>query len=85
MSGRRSGPAPRKAKSSPKRLAGEVASVGKKQATNGLVFGVTSGAQKIKAITVKSGAKDPELEGWGAGLTLEATDALTFEEAVEVT
>jgi hypothetical protein len=67
-------------------LAGEVATVGKKQATNKLVFGVASGNQDIKEITVKSGTKSPKFSGWGvSSITDEASDELTFEEAVEVT
>jgi hypothetical protein len=68
------------------KLAGEVATVGKKATTDKLVFGVTSGKQDIKEITVKSGTKKPAFRGWGfAAITMEASDELTFEEALEVT
>jgi len=67
-------------------LTGEVATVGKKQATNKLVFGVKSGTQDIKEITVKSGTKSPKFSGWGfISITDEASDELAFEEALEVT
>jgi hypothetical protein len=65
-------------------LAGEVATVGKKQTTNKLAFG-TATVQKIKAITVKSGEKHPKFTGYGAVIDTEVTDALAFEEALEVT
>ncbi len=68
-------------------LAGEVVTTGKKQLTNELSFGVSgSGSQKIRNITVASKEKEPDLHGWGfAELTVESSDALTFEEALEVT
>jgi hypothetical protein len=67
-------------------IAAEVSSVAKKQLTNDLVFGSTSG-QKIKEITVKSGTVKPKLDGlyFGSLTTLENTDETTFEEALEVT
>jgi hypothetical protein len=67
-------------------MAPEVATVGKKQTTNKLVFGVKSGKQDIKEITVGSKLIKPKLSAWGvAAITTEATDELTFEEALEVT
>jgi hypothetical protein len=66
-------------------VAGEVATTSKKQMTNKLVFGVTSGDQNIKRITVKSGTKSPELEAWGREWTIATTDEVAFEEALEVT
>ena len=66
-------------------LAGEIVTVGKKQATNKLVFGVTSGNQNISSITVKSGKQAPELEAWGTTLGVEGSDEMSFEEALEVT
>jgi hypothetical protein len=69
------------------KVAGEVAAIGKKATTNTLVFGVTSGKQDIKEITLDSGkVVKPKFSGWGiAAWTTEASDALTFEEALEVT
>ena len=67
-------------------MIGEVSTVGKKQLTNGLVFGLTSaGKQDINTITVKSGTKFFELLFEGFEWTMEASNGLTFEEALEVT
>jgi hypothetical protein len=67
-------------------LAAEIPTIGKKQSTNGLVFGVTGGKSNIDHITLDSGKEmAPSLEGWGTQLTVEMSDALTFEEALEVT
>lgn len=66
-------------------VAGEVATVGKKQLTNALVFADPGNAQQIAEITLKGREVEPKLSGWGTTLTVSATDALTFEEALEVT
>lgn len=66
-------------------IAGEVIPIGKKQLTSKVVFAVTAGAQHIKEITVKAGTIKPELEGWHGIWTVEGSNELTFEEAVEVT
>jgi hypothetical protein len=69
-------------------LAGEVATIGKKQLTDKLVFGVTSGEQNIEKITSYTGTKyEPELDSSYGGLPMtgDGTDELTFEEALEVT
>jgi hypothetical protein len=70
-------------------IAGEIATVGKKQLTNKLVFTHPVGGQaKLKKITVKRGSVKVKntfiggsLEEWVFGLT----DETTFEEALEVT
>jgi hypothetical protein len=62
-------------------LAGEVATIGKKQSTNKLVFP----APNIREIAVKSGSVEPVLSGYlFAQFTAQGTDELTFEEALEV-
>jgi len=67
-------------------LAAEVATIGKKQATNKLVISDPSGVQKIRAITVDSGkAEKPQFLMWTVAVALEATDELAFAEALEVT
>lgn len=69
-------------------LAAEVATIGKKQATNKLVFGMSGGKQAIRELTMDSGKlSEPELYGsgfWGP-LAIQKTDEVTFEEALEVT
>jgi hypothetical protein len=70
-------------------IAGEIATVGKKQLTNKLVFArLTGGAAKLKKITVKRGSVKVKntfiggsLEEWVFGMS----DETTFEEALEVT
>jgi hypothetical protein len=67
-------------------VAAEVATVGKKQATNKLVLSDPSGKQAIHSITLDSGTVErPELVMFGTAMTLEASDETTFEEALEVT
>jgi hypothetical protein len=69
-------------------IAGEVATIGKKQLTNELAFAPVSptGKQKISEITVKGGTVKPKLLTYGAAETsMEWSDATTFEEALEVT
>lgn len=66
--------------------AAEIAVIGKKQVTNGLVFSVPSGKQAIKAITLDSGKLEhPGLVMLGDTATMAGTDEVTFEEALEVT
>lgn len=62
-------------------VAGEVAVVGKKQATNKLAI-----KPAIKEIKLDSGTlADPVLTAWSTTVTMTSTDELTFEEALEVT
>jgi hypothetical protein len=66
-------------------VAAEVATVGKKQVGNELSFKVTS-HQAIEKIALDSGTlEDPALTAFASGMTLGGSDAVTFEEAVEVT
>jgi hypothetical protein len=63
-------------------LAGEVGVIGKKQATNKLVIKPNT----IHKITLDSGKlEEPKLTAWSEAMTTEATDELSFEEALEVT
>jgi len=67
-------------------IAAEVATIGKKQATNKFVFATSGGSQGIKKITLDSGkTAEPELVAWSEPLTMNKTDEVTFEEALEVT
>jgi hypothetical protein len=67
-------------------IAAEVPTIGKKQVTNKLVFSDPSGKQGIRSITLDSGkAEKPELVFWGTAMTMNTTDELSFEEALEVT
>ena len=66
-------------------LAAEVATTGKLQTTNTLVFGTTTGKQSIKEIKLDSGeVVSPKLSIYGIGLTLGSSFGLTFEKAMEV-
>jgi hypothetical protein len=68
-------------------LAPEVSVIGKKQATNKLVFSATTGKALGEEITLHSG-KTAEVKGltaWTTNLQFETTDELAFEEAVEIT
>jgi hypothetical protein len=66
-------------------LAGEVAVIGKKQATNSLVFAAGTSGAKIKEITLDSGATEkPEFEAFAAPVSIGATDELKFEESLEI-
>jgi hypothetical protein len=68
-------------------LAPEVPVIGKKQATNKLVFSATTGKAQGEEITLHSG-KTAEVKGltaWTTNLQFETTDELAFEEAVEIT
>jgi hypothetical protein len=64
------------------KLAPEVVTVGKKQLTNSLAFKNPKGGTEI---FVKGAWKKAELNISGSYLGMETTDALTFEEALEVT
>lgn len=69
-------------------LAVEISTVGKKQITNKLVMSrATSGNREaIREITLDSGKlENPELVMFSSTATLESTDELKFEEALEVT
>jgi hypothetical protein len=68
-------------------IAGEVTPVKKSQTTGELVFIQTAnGTQKVKKITVLSGAKSPSLLAFGlVSSSEETTEKLTFSKAVEVT
>jgi hypothetical protein len=67
-------------------IAAEVATIGKKQATNKFVFATSGGSQGIKKITLDSGkSAEPELVAWSETLTMNKTDEVSFEEALEVT
>jgi hypothetical protein len=68
-------------------LAAEVPVIGKKQATNKLVFATSEyGTQKIESIKLDSGKiEEPGLNAWSEPITVENTDELSFEEALEVT
>jgi hypothetical protein len=70
-------------------LAAEVPVIGVKQATNKLVLAAAPAGgkgEKIKEITLDSGVTEkPELEAFGAIPSLELTDEVKFEEAVEIT
>ncbi len=67
-------------------LAGEWATTKKSQKTHTLNIVGKSGSEKIKKITLDSGVEaEPELVAWTEKTSLNATDEITFEEAVEVT
>jgi hypothetical protein len=67
-------------------IAGVVEPIGSKQLTHKLTFGSTGGNENIREITLDSGILErPELTMWGGDVTMETTDTLTFEEAVEIT
>jgi hypothetical protein len=61
-------------------LIGEVVTVGKNQLTNELVY-----KEQIHKITVKGGTKTAEFSYLGDEWGVAGSDALTFEEALEVT
>ncbi len=69
-------------------MAGEVTPLATSTKTDKLVLAVSTGKQKIKSITVKSGsttkAVKPELVLAATEATAESTDELGFEKAVEV-
>lgn len=65
-------------------VAGEVSPIGKLQSTGKLIYGVTSGAQNIKSITVAGITKSPELEAFGAAYTFASSNDLTYAGAVEI-
>ncbi len=68
------------------RLAGEVTPIGKKQTSMNIVFSAPGGVQGIKEMTIAGKkAEVPSLKMYGTSATEEMTDALTFEEALEVT
>jgi hypothetical protein len=68
-------------------VAGEIAPVNSLQGTSKLTFLASSTAkQKIARITVKGTSKRPELLDFGlVNVSEEASEVLTFEEAVEIT
>lgn len=67
-------------------VAAEVTPIGKKQLTSTFVFTAAAGhTQKIKKIVVKGVNESPELEGWGTLWSVEASDEVSFEEALEIT
>jgi hypothetical protein len=68
-------------------LVGEVTTIGVRQLTNTLTFAVASGNQDIREIILGSGEKYyPELIGYlGAPATIEGTEDLNFEAALDVT
>jgi hypothetical protein len=67
-------------------LTAEVSVIGKKQATNKLVFESGVSGAKIKEITLNSGvAERPEFEAFGALVAIGSTEEVKFEEALEVT
>jgi hypothetical protein len=67
-------------------LVSEVGVVGKKQATNEFIFKLASGKQAIKSITLDSGeVAKPSLTYLSSDGTIAWKDAVSFEEALEVT
>jgi hypothetical protein len=65
-------------------VAGEVETTSKLQTTGKVNFSTSSGKQVIKAITVLSGSKKPELEAFGLSATEATEDILTFASNTEV-
>jgi hypothetical protein len=67
-------------------LAGEWATTKKSQKTATLSLVGKSGKEKVKKITLDSGVEsEPEFVSWSETTSLNATDEIAFEEAVEVT
>jgi hypothetical protein len=69
-------------------VAAEVATIGKKQVTNKLVFSKSANGvgEQIKTITLDSGVlEEPALSYLSVTLTTASTDELKFEEALEIT
>jgi hypothetical protein len=66
------------------KLAGEVSPIGHSQTTSKVIFGVTSGKQDIKAISVLGAVVEPELVAFSDTVTEEASESLSFGSAVEV-